>query len=275
MLAAIRGGDLAGFAAPRGYRSFRPVPLWPALEPPAAGQEAPGEDGATPPGGAEEGRRRHAPGAAAPADQVERRDSLILFKFEALLSWAEFLNLNRRVDDDDPDSARKAADDLDEISLGKISKAPATRLKLHLDLAPADVDRERLAGAHLYPEWDHKAGAWLPDHCRVLATEAEPAAAVVADPPAARRVRAVRRRFEALRPRRVVLPQQPDGDDLDLDAAVRARSTSSPPAAAPTGSGAPAATRRATSPSRSCSTPRAPPRARSPAAPSSTSPARR
>ena len=223
MLAAARSGDLAGIAAPRGYRRFRPVPLWPALEPPATGQEASGEDGASPPpGGAEEAGGTHR-ARRRRTDQVERRDSLILFKFEALLSWAEFLNLNRRVDDDDPDSARKAADDLDEISLGKISKAPATRLKLHLDLAPADVDRERLAGDHLYPEWDHKAGAWLPDHCRVLATEAEPAEAVVADPAAAARIRAVRRRFDALRPRRVVLPQQPDGDDLDLDAVVRAQ----------------------------------------------------
>ena len=36
-----------------------------------------------------------------------------------------------------------------------------------------------------------------------------------------RRIHAVRRRFEALRPRRVILPGQQDGEDLDLDAAVR------------------------------------------------------
>jgi nitric oxide reductase NorD protein len=222
MLEAIDDGDLSGFAAPRSYRSFQPVPLWLALEPRATGQEASSDDGAGHGRSEEAGSGTHR-ARRRRTDQVERRDSLILFKFEALLAWAEFLNLNRRVDDDDPDSARKAADDVDEISLGQISKAPATRLKLHLDLAPADVDRERLAGTHLYPEWDHKAGTWLPDHCRVLATEAEPAPAVVPDPAAARRVRAVRRRFEALRPRRVVLPQQPDGEDLDLDAAVRAR----------------------------------------------------
>jgi nitric oxide reductase NorD protein len=221
MLAAIQTGDLSAFAAPRGYRLFQPVPLWPALEAGAPG-EAATDDGAAAGGsgegaeGAHRARRRR-------TDQVQRRDSLILFKFEAILSWADFLNLNRRVDDDDPDSARKAADDLDEISLGQVSKSPATRLKLHLDLAPADVDRERLAGQHLYPEWDHKAGAWLPDHCRVLATEAAPAPVPAPDPAAARRIRAVRRRFDALRPRRVILPQQPDGDDLDLDAAVRAR----------------------------------------------------
>ena len=37
-------------------------------------------------------------------------------------------------------------DDQEEIGLGQISKAPATRLKLHLDLAPEDVDREAMSG---------------------------------------------------------------------------------------------------------------------------------
>lgn len=78
-------------------------------------------------------------------DQAERKDSIILYKFEALLSWTEFMNLNRRVEDDDFDNAKKAAEDQDEIGLGQLSKAPATRLKLHLDLAPEDVDRDRLA----------------------------------------------------------------------------------------------------------------------------------
>ena len=94
------------------------------------------------------------------ADQAERKDSFILHKFEALLSWAEFINLNRRVEDDDTDDAKKAADDQDEIGLGQISKAPATRLKLHLDLAPEDVDREALSGISTYPEWDVRT--WQP-----------------------------------------------------------------------------------------------------------------
>ncbi|MDN3721363.1 hypothetical protein QW131_24720 [Roseibium salinum] len=80
------------------------------------------------------------------------------------------MNLNRRVDDDDNDDAKKAADDQEEIGLGQISKAPATRLKLHLDLAPEDVDRERLSGRILYPEWDTRSGRYLEDHVCVLAS---------------------------------------------------------------------------------------------------------
>ncbi|MFV0358514.1 nitric oxide reductase activation protein NorD, partial [Tropicimonas sp.] len=119
-----------------------------------------------------------------------------------------------------------AADDQDEIGLGQISKAPATRLKLHLDLAPEDVDRETLADVHTYPEWDVRTGAYLPSHARVLSTAVDPSTALpdfARDPRAQARIRAVRRQFEALRPGRVSVPGYPDGDELDTDRAVRAQ----------------------------------------------------
>ncbi|PWE34335.1 nitric oxide reductase D protein [Maritimibacter sp. 55A14] len=210
--------------APRGYRTFLPVPLWPDLRPfehgarPDASGEAP--DGA--PEAAEEALQKKA--RRRKADGPERRDSLILHKFEAILSFAEFLNLNRRVDDDDPGNAQKAARDADEIALAQISKAPAARLKLHLDLAPQEADLERISGIHVYPEWDARAGCYLAGHARVLDSPAEALETPPPpDPRAARRIRAVRRQFEALRPARVMLPGQPDGEEIDLDAAVRAR----------------------------------------------------
>ena len=137
------------------------------------------------------------------AEQAERNDSFILHKFEAILSWAEFINMNRRVDDDENDDAKKAADDLEEIGLGQISKAPATRLKLHLDLAPEDADLEALSSKHTYPEWDTRSASYLPSHVRVLASRLEPGDDTLSfreDPRAAARIRAVKRQFEALRP---------------------------------------------------------------------------
>ncbi|MET4101598.1 nitric oxide reductase NorD protein [Roseovarius sp. MBR-78] len=222
---AIEAGDLAQIAAPRGYRPFQPVALWPDLRElvMSARDEVESRDTDGPP---EEGSNKTHRARRRKADQAERGDSLILHKFEAILSWTEFLNLNRRVDDDDPDSAKKAADDQEEIGLGQISKAPATRLKLHLDLAPEDVDRDRLSGVTLYPEWDVRTGAYLPDHVRVLDSVAEPGSGVPsfrADPRAQRRIHRVRRQFEALRPGRVSIPGQLDGDELDIEAAVRAR----------------------------------------------------
>ncbi|PKP85243.1 MAG: nitric oxide reductase D protein [Alphaproteobacteria bacterium HGW-Alphaproteobacteria-2] len=227
-LAAVETADCSALPhAPRGYRPPRPVPLWPALRglgrSEASEVESRDTEG-TPETGSEDGRARRA--RRRKADQAERRDSFILHKFEAILSWAEFINLNRRVEEDENDDAKKAADDQDEIGLGQISKAPATKLKLHLDLAPEDVDRESLAAALTYPEWDVRTGAYLPDHVRVLADRVEPGDAPPpwrADQKAAARIRAVRRQFEALRPGRVSTTGHPDGDELDIERTVRAQ----------------------------------------------------
>nr|WP_170541836.1 VWA domain-containing protein [Ruegeria arenilitoris] len=223
--ARARAYDALGddVAAPRGYQPFRPVPLWPELRAVAFSEhtEVESRDTEGPP--EESGEKTHR-ARRRKSDQAERQDSLILHKFEAILSWAEFLNLNRRIDDDDPDNAKKAADDQDEIGLGQISKAPPTRLKLHLDLAPEDVNRERLSGRVLYPEWDVRTGQYLPDHVNVLTSDAEireDAAEFGKDPATARRIRAVKRQFEALRPGRVMTRGHLDGDQLDIEAAVR------------------------------------------------------
>lgn len=226
VLAALHSGDFTAYAAPRRYRPFRPVPHWPDLRAPGTSHNTAVESRATAgtPEETEGNKTRRARRRAA--DQAERADSFILHKFEALLSWAEFLNLNRRVEDDETDDAKKAAEDVDEIALGQISKAPATRLKLHLDLAPEDVDREALSGIETYPEWDVRTGSYLPNHVRVLTSDVMPVLSIPPfrdDPRAAARIRAVKRQFEALRPSRISTTGHPDGDELDTDRAVRAR----------------------------------------------------
>ena len=212
--------------APRGYRPFKPVPLWPDLRVLARSEHTAVEARATegPPEESEEKTARKA--RRRKADQADRTDSFILHKFEAILSMTEFLNLNRRVEDDDEDTAKKAADDQEEIGLAQVSKAPATRLKLHLDLAPEDVDREQISGQFTYPEWDVRTASYLPSHARVLHSRAEASDQTPpfrADPRASARIRAVRRQFEALRPSLVSMPGFPDGDVLDTERAVRAR----------------------------------------------------
>jgi len=215
-------------AAPRGYRPFLPVPLWAERSLPPALGRTPREDEETGPADGSDGAGETTVKATRRSgDEAERRDSLILHRFESILSWTEFLNLNRVVDDDDAANARRAAEDHDELSLVEVRRRPATRFAFDLDLAPEDVDRERLAGVELYPEWDYRTGTHLPDHVRVLVsppTDPEDGDSEPFDVAARRRIAAVRRRFEALRPRRRVLPRQLDGDELDLDAVVRARS---------------------------------------------------
>ncbi|MBV7378903.1 nitric oxide reductase activation protein NorD [Maritimibacter dapengensis] len=222
---SVENGDVGAIVAPRRYRPFRPVVLWPDLREltrsdgaAVESRDTEGEAETSDEGPARRARRRK-------SDQIERADSFILHKFEAILSFAEFVNLNRRIEEDDNEDAKKAADDQDEIGLGQISKAPATKLKLHLDLAPEDVDTERLSDVTTYPEWNVRTGAYLPDHCRVLSSplvaEEDDLPACLTDPRAKRRIRAVKRQFEALRPGRVVTSGHPDGDDLDVERAVR------------------------------------------------------
>ncbi len=219
---------LGAIRAPKGYRPHFPVPLWGEVSPlPARERSASGGEGEERGGGgrgAEDERVRRA--RRRESDQAERKGGLVIYRFDKILSWAEFLNLHRESDDSEEEQAKKAADDLDEISLTRSAKRPATRLKFDLDLSPRDVETERLSASHAYPEWDYRAGAYLPDHVRVLARRAETdvdGARWRPDRAAARRIRAVRRQFEALRPKREIRRGQIDGTELDMDALIRAR----------------------------------------------------
>ena len=148
----------------------------------------------------------------------------MLNRFEMLISAAEMVNLDRDVDDEDAEAAKQAADDLDELAIGEHDRRPASALKLDLDLAANAVDATPIQAVLTYPEWDFRRRAYHRDHCRVVAEPAlDEAGDWTPDEAALRRIRQVRQRFEALRPRRQVFPAQADGDELDLAALVRAR----------------------------------------------------
>ena len=227
--AAVRGEAerLDAFAAPRGYKTFVPIILWPMIAGAQARVRLGEMDEAQQTGSPSEGSEAKTIKASRKnADQAARKDSLIIHKFESILSWAEFLNINRRVDDDDADNAKKVADDINEAALAHVPQKAKARLRLHLDLSPAEAEFEQLAGKHTYPEWDHRTKRYLPDYCRVLVGEPEHTdgtAVAFLDPVSRRRIAKVRRQFEALRPKRVHLSRQIDGDDIDLEAALEAR----------------------------------------------------
>lgn len=210
--------------APLDYKPFLPVAAWPTFATRALGSAAKrAPDDEQPGSGSADGGDERKKAERRRGDQADRKDGLLLHRFEHILSWAEFLNINRTVDDDDEENARRIADDADKVSVVTNRKKAATRLRFDLDLAPEDVEIEALSGTSLYPEWDHRRGSYLRDHCRVLTSMADPSAAMgVRDPVSQRRIAAVRRRFEALRPKRTSLPNQIDGDEIDIEAAVRA-----------------------------------------------------
>jgi nitric oxide reductase NorD protein len=226
VMAVIDGtADMAALPpAPPSYRLFEPVPLWPERRPAPApvpprqrGHEQASADRAAPQGMRKKAERRN-------ASEADRRDSLILHRFETILSWTQFLNINRKVEDDDPDAARRAADDLDSLTLADIGQRPATRLAFDLDMAPEDIDRAAQSGEHLLPEWDFRRGVYHAARCRVLFADAPDAGEhmpAIVSAERRRRIQAVKRRFEALRPKRAVIPRQIDGDEIDMDALIR------------------------------------------------------
>lgn len=215
------GADISTLRAPRGYRPFLPVPLFgevrqmPGTATPDDREEEAGTSVAA------DNRRRQA--ERRQTDQSDRDDPLCFHRFETIFSLAEMVNVNRRVDEDDEEGARQAADDLTDLTIGSNKQRTAARLKLDLDLAPSAVEETALTQGLTYPEWDWKKQAHRPDHCHIIAARArEDGEAWLPTPEMQHQIRAVRRQFEALRPRRVVLRGQPDGDDLDLSALVRA-----------------------------------------------------
>lgn len=211
--------------APRGYRPFLPVPLWGQVYPGVTQARTLDDAVETPSGGGsseEEGPKRNA--KRRDLDQGNRKDPLILNRFEKILSLADMVNVNRAQDDEDEDAARKAADQMEEITLGQTSRKASTRLRLDLDLPPEAATGEALVGAKTYPEWDYRKQALLPDRCRVHAEIAsEEGADWEPDADTQRLIARVRRQFEALRPRQMTFRRQPDGDELDLESLVRAR----------------------------------------------------
>ena len=221
---AMMGTGLLPDKAPPGYLSILPCPLWGdcwtrELSPADTDEDecAPGAAAA-----AKDDRKRFA--VRERGDDANRRDPFVLNRFEKILAMAEMVNVDRPADDSEDEDAQKAADDLEEITLSRRSGKPASRFKFDLDLPPEALDGSRLNAELTYPEWDYRSGSYLPDHCRVLAGAApERGENWTPDETMRRHVHQVRRRFEALRPRRESMRAQVDGDELDLDALVRAR----------------------------------------------------
>lgn len=210
--------------APPGYLPMLPLPLWPdAL---LREETEPRKDDDEPArAGDVQGAvtDRHIANREKPDKRDAERSPFILNRFEKILAMAEMVNVDRPADDSDDHDA-KAAEDLDDMTLGERKGRPSARFRFDLDLPPEALDLTPLTAELTYPEWDYRRGVYLPDHCRVLAAPVSAVGEAAEPDPATRSlIRRVRRQFEVLRPRHEVLRAQLDGADLDLDAVVRAR----------------------------------------------------
>lgn len=155
-------------------------------------------------------------------EQPDGRDGFMLpFRAESLMSWAEYVRVNRPTDDDENSEARRAADDLDYLSVAQGGASAKSRLRFDLDLPAAAHDDSPLGEGILLPEWDWKQQALRPDYCRVTPLLATDAVACALPETLHASARQLRRRFAALAPRRLRLNRQYSGDELDLDAVIR------------------------------------------------------
>ncbi len=227
-LQAIRQSspDLNHWKAINHYRTFLPVPLWGNLLSHQMGSNARphvtdqiGDNGSE-----NQDDYRKKKSRRKKQEQSMRDDPLLLNRFEKMLSWSEMVNVNRAVQDDDVESAKEAAQALEEITLSPHDQQAATTLKFDLDLSPQDVNPARLISQLEYPEWDYRRKRYHPQQCRVVFQRAiESDQQWVPDLEARKRFRRIRRQFEALLPKREILRNQLDGAELEMDAAVRAQ----------------------------------------------------
>lgn len=141
--------------------------------------------------------------------------------------------LQRPVDRDDETSADEYGDMLSELASTRMVAAPdpprevllsddppASRAVLEFDAQDAGDLRFR------YPEWDHANASYIEHGTTVRMLPPTPGSSAWIDTTLARHrshLDGIRRQFEALRPERVRLRRQTDGDDIDIDACVESR----------------------------------------------------
>ncbi len=229
--AALRGDDHGAlFVQPQ---QVAPVWLWIAGGASQAADaysatDASGERPEGDPGTQNRKRRR-----SQRVEEPNQRTAMLLpSKVESIMSWSEFVKLDRGSDDDEDPNASAAADDMDQLSVARGDKTTAARVKFDLDLPSASADDVALGPGLRLPEWDWRKRVMLPDHCAVQCLVAQSAPAYQPRPALRATARQVRRRLEVLRAAPRWSRAQEQGDAIDLDAWVRFR--------VETGCGAPA-----------------------------------
>lgn len=216
---------------PGPYRGQAPVPLWgevaPEQESPlAAGQ---GDWEGAPPGRARTLPRRPRIRRAAENEDEEEPGTWMVRADDPQEKAEDPAGLQRPADRDQHADPGELADALSELPELRLVRSPdAAREVLAGDdpipRAPGS-GRPAPASGIAYPEWDWRIGAY---HLRGAIVrewggeEGEDAWVESARRRHATMIRAVRRDFERLRPRRTALRRQADGSELDVDAVVAA-----------------------------------------------------
>ncbi|MFN6962015.1 MAG: nitric oxide reductase activation protein NorD, partial [Rhodocyclaceae bacterium] len=205
-------------------KAVQPVPLWLYPAPPAEMQQRKHDPAAAEAEG-EQPKEQRVENKRYQAERTETPENespmILLFRAESLLSWAEYLRVDRALDEDENPDAGRAAETLEKLTLSEGDQRVASKVRFDLDLPSAAEDDIAIGPGIPLPEWDWERRVMKPDFCRLqtmVAREAEPQPL----PERLRRhARKLRNQFAALAPVRRWQKAQPEGTELDIDACVR------------------------------------------------------
>ena len=215
---------------PNSKKAPWPVPLWPhpnpgfynALSEPRSEDAEPkqGENGKENPKTEQDSHKRRAERVETP----EENRGLILHRFESIFSWAEFIKVDRAMDEEEePEKSKITADDMDVMSMARDNKPMAKRIRFDLDL-PSEADDDLvLPGEKLLPEWDYKKNRLIPDYCLLIPMLSRDLHSCELPSHLSVTASKIRAEFSQLMPGRVWFRRQPDGAELDLEAVGEAR----------------------------------------------------
>ncbi|MEY4591350.1 MAG: nitric oxide reductase activation protein [Pseudomonadota bacterium] len=202
-------------------RPIQPVPMW--LWPVDSGQALPAKDRQHQ--DSDNSSAQEHQGERKKAERVDAPESehglLMIFRAESLFSWAEFVRVNRSLDDDPDPNAGAAADSIDKMSVMQDGERVASRVKFELDLPAAGEDDLAIGEGILLPEWDYRKQRFLADHCCLQYLESRDIEAIPLPEHLRAQARRLRSQFAVLAPTRRWQKAQQDGTELDLDAWVR------------------------------------------------------
>ncbi|MDE1997933.1 MAG: VWA domain-containing protein [Burkholderiales bacterium] len=202
-----------------------PVWLWlsPIANPAAevARRSPPAGEDHRPPGEVQQDRKRRR--AHHTENASDRNGMMMFFRAESVLSWSEYVKVNRQTDDDDDGNAIQAADDMNTLAIAPDGQTSAARVKFDLDLPGAAQDDLPLGPGVRLPEWHWKSRTLVPEHCSAQLLEARDPEPYTPPDYLRRTANRIRRKLEVLRSLPRHLHAQTQGEELDLDAWVQWR----------------------------------------------------
>lgn len=162
---------------------------------------------------------------AQDAEMPERPGGLLMFRPESIFSWSEYAKVQHDVQENEEEDLARAADDLDSLSVSDDQRPVARALRMNLDRAARAEDAAPVLAtpAILLPEWDYRRQALLPGHVSLRISTPSNAPACELPERLRQEQRRLHQQLALLNPERQLRRRQSHGDEIDLDALIRAR----------------------------------------------------